>query len=116
MPNRKKPGEEKSKCGLTFKVQIEIPLSVSIPPSIADKFIQAVNNNNEDRSKILRDILFTELDIKNKKDVDDNFEKTIKKGRDDDIYLKLNTTKNNNFATIMKKGIIKYIDKYKNAG
>jgi len=107
---RKKPWEERSRCGLTFKIMLEIPLSIAAPESFSDKFIQFVLNNNDDVSKVLRDLLFEELKITNKKELNLFFEKQIIQAREN-IYNKLNVRRDNPFSRVLTAKITKLMEK-----
>jgi len=111
MAYRKKPGEERSLCSLTFKIPLDVSFSVSAPPSVSDKFILEVANNNDDVSKVLRDFLFKELKISKRKDIDDLMEKPIRQARDI-IYERMNANRRKNpFSQILLNHINKYLKK-----
>lgn len=107
MVNRVTHLEDKKKCGLTFKIVIDVPFSVSIKEADAEKFKFNVGQKNKDVSSVLRDILFKETDIKNKRDLDIFFAEATDLARDL-IYKKLGVSRTLPFSSIFEKAAIKF--------
>ena len=114
MVNRKKPGEEKARCGITFKLNLDIPFSISCVDSVAYKFEVACGNRNEKMSEVIREFVFKHLEVnpKNKKEFDILMEKVVEQAREV-IYNKMKVSRNNKFSQMLQKDIDDYIKENK---
>jgi hypothetical protein len=111
MPNRIPPNEaytRKAKCAITFKFPVEIPFSISTTDKISEDFKYAVGQNALETSAVIRNLLFKELGIKTRKDIDDMMERVINEGREI-IYKRLNVNKKMPFSKVAESKMLKYI-------
>lgn len=104
--------EDKKKCGLTFKFSLDVPFSLSIKEADAERFKQNVGNNNNDVSKILRDILFKEMKITSKRELDIFLAPATDTARNL-IYTKIGASRTNSFSKTFEKVILKFNRKYR---
>ena len=102
--------ENKKKSNLNFKLQVEIPFSISISNKLSDKFNFITKNDNDDVSKVLRKILLKKLNLKDKREFDLLFEEDINNTRDK-IYERLHINRANSFSKIMTEEVTIYMKK-----
>ena len=112
MPDRVS-SQDASKPGLNFPIKLVLNFSVSANQDTQMYFKDACYNKSTDKAKVLRDIFYKSLDVKNDRD----FQKFLSGPLRDIkryIYQRLKKINGNEredcFSEIMSNGITTYID------
>lgn len=112
MPNRVLPGQEKVLPLLSFKVPIEITFSIGTTEKQRNKINGDIAQLNKDFTIVCREILFKDLGLKTKLDVDYYFADAIKVAKEK-IYKDLGICRQKSFGSdYMIQSLIKYVEKH----
>ena len=113
MPNRVSPGQEKILPLLSFKVPIEITFAIGTTEKLRNQVTADIANLNKDFSIVCRDVLFKDLNLKTKLDVDYYFAEAIKVAKAK-IYKDLGICRTKSFGNdYMMASLEKYVNKHK---
>ena len=114
MPNRVLPGQEKILPLLSFKVPIEITFSICTTENIRNELTGVIANLNKDFSAVCKnEILFRDLKLKTKLDVDNYCADGIKLIKDK-MYKDLGICRQKSFGSdYMIKELVMYVNLHK---
>ena len=110
MLNDKQISKEKHTCCITFKIPIDMSFSISMKESLANSFKKEVLNTNQDFSKVIRDMIYKRVGVKDKKELEDVLERQIKDAREV-LYTRMNVSKKSKLSDKIAKDIEEFLKK-----